>query len=504
MNDLFTGNNDKLNALASVLLYIYRCDILSREYSKPTLLEYIGNIRSKNADVNEMKNIIKSMINEKLQKVTLTDLLTLNLPEDSKIVTRLLKLLNEEMSTKDLTDYVSMMQTMIYESSNLLTVVSSVNATSFNLNTKDMSVEEQVLALSELRTSLTALDHLSKDSGNVGDGSIMESVSVTDGEVEDNLNQQEDGSSIALKLGWDKLNKGVGGHLNTGQLVAIEAMQHKNKTGFTLSLFLQTMLNNKIELAEGLKPVWLWISLEDDLKQVLPKIFIYLYFRDHGAMPDMLEVTNKTISNYIKETIEALGIRLELKRIDGFKFSIDKYESICSSYEMRGMKVVVTGIDYLEKAYTDGTQYNTGATGSGLKNMFTVFRTYVQRNDILLMTPHQFSTAANDLLRDGTSDVDFLKRMVGKNYTQGSRGLSQEFDVEILIHLCTIAGISYQVVQVGKVKGVSYVNAKDKFMMIPFEDSEAGNSNDLAPLMEDCSATNPIKTDNDEADTIDL
>lgn len=138
---------------------------------------------------------------------------------------------------------------------------------------------------------------------------------------------------------------------------------------------------------------------------------------------------------------------------------------------MTGNRVIVTSVDYLEKAYTDGNKYSTGANGSGLKNMFTYFRTFIQQKNILFLTPHQIAVDALNAIRNGASDKEFLKLIVGKNFTQGSRGLPQEFDVEVLIHLCKINGIDYQAVQIGKFKRPDYVDPRDKFMLIPFEKS---------------------------------
>ena len=313
------------------------------------------------------------------------------------------------------------------------------------------------------------------------------------------LNKTTNGDKILLKTGWSEYNNAIGGGHYTGELTVIEALQHKNKTGFTLSIFLQTLLNNKIELKDGKKPIWLWISLEDDILQIVIKIFVYLYFRKYKKMPLMLEIDNKYISDFVKTEIDATGNRLIVRRIDNTQFTIEKYRKIVESYELTGNRVIVTSVDYLEKAYTDGNKYSTGANGSGLKNMFTYFRTYIQQKNILFLTPHQIAVDALNAIRNGASDKEFLKLIVGKNFTQGSRGLPQEFDVEVLIHLCKINGIDYQAVQIGKFKRPDYVDPRDKFMLIPFEKS---NKNEvkkiLAPLMEDCSATNVIIKDRED------
>jgi hypothetical protein len=497
------GANDKMNQLATILLYVYRAKTNEKNYDEKVILELIELIKSKNDDINGIKEIIKKIIKTDMNKASLMDLVTLSMPEESLVTKKLLNLIEQDLTESDLNKYLNTTSTLINESSKVLKNDSEISKSGFTLNTKDLSIEERKEIHRQLKEvlekNLDDSDYVSNEESD------MESISIEDDGVLLNLNKKNTGDSISLKVGWSEFSKAIGGEFITGELVDIEALSHKNKTGFTMSLFLQLILLNKITLKDGRKPMFLWISLEDDLSQVIIKMFVYLYFRKHKKMPLLLDISNEQINTFFKEEINATGNRLDLRRIDPDKFTIDRYKAMVRTYERMGFRVIATAVDYLEKAYTDGSKYNTGAVGSGLKNMVTKFRTFIQEKSILFFTPWQISTDANTLLRGGATDKEFLHMIQGKNYTQGTRGLMQELDVQILIHLCKLNGISYQAVLVGKLKRPNYVEAKDKFMLIPFEKNiMVGDKWLMGPLMEDCSASNLILKDDVDSDDLDL
>lgn len=490
--EVFKKTSDKVNALASLILYVFRCQQTTTTYDGEMIASIAKVIRGQEDDVVAFRDILSGLLVAPSDKASISDALTIS-ASDSVVASKLIRLIKEDVAVGDMKSYLDRTRYIIQESGALLEAEAAINEISYRLNTKELSVADRRAAIAELH-SKTELSEKASD-GDVD----MESISISDGGILANLNKLDDGTKITLKTGWVAFNTAMGGGLATGELVAIQAQQHKNKTGFTLALFLQTMLNNKIPTKDGLKPMWLWISLEDDLNQIVIKIFVYLYFRKYKTMPIMLELpkvnnsSNAYIDEFIRTEIEATGNRLELKRINNATFSIDRYKKLCKHYKHQGYRIITAVVDYLEKSYVDGNKYNTGATGSGLKNMVTMFRTHAQEENICFITPHQLSTQANDILRAGATDVEFLKLIVGKNYTQGSRGLSQDFDVEILIHLCTVGGVPYQAVQVGKFKRPVEVESKDKFLLIPFEISVGkGKDRLLAPLMEDSAASRPI------------
>lgn len=498
------GSNDRIHHLATILLYVYRAKSNEKNYNEKMILELIDVIKSKNEDVIGIKEIIKKMIKTEMNKANLIDLITLTIAEESVITKKLISLIEQNLEEIDLTKYLNTTSVLVEESFKALKNDAEISKAGFTLNTKDLSLEER----REIHRQLKDVLDRNLDDSDISnpEESDMESISIEDDGVLLNLNKKHTGDTISLKVGWSEFSKAIGGEFVTGEFVDIEALSHKNKTGFTMSLFLQLIMLNKITLKDGKKPLFLWISLEDDLNQILIKMFVYLYFRKYKKMPLLLDITNEQINKFFKEEIQSSGNRLDLRRIDPDKFTIDKYKTIVQTYERLGYRIISVATDYLEKAYTDGSKYNTGATGSGLKNMVTKFRTFNQEKSILFFTPWQIATDANALLRGGTTDKEFLPSISGKNYTQGTRGLMQELDVQIQIHLVKLNGISYQAVMVGKLKRPNYVEAKDKFMLIPFEKNiMVGDKWLMGPLMEDCSASNLImKDDMDSGADLDL
>lgn len=491
------GGGDRLNALSAVLVYVYRVKAHEKPLNIDMINDFINSIKSKSVEVNNLKLLVSGMMTGEIDKSTLLDAITLTLDKDSIYTSKLKQLIKADLTTQEVTKYIKTTTPMIIESTKVNMAFGAIGRASYKLNTSQLDDAERKKVLLTLREELTGLE----DAESTGaDSDTMEAINISDDGILQNLNKARNGNKIFLKTGWEDLNTGLSGHLATGEFVAVEAQQHKNKTGFTLSLVLQTIFNNRVTFKDGKKPTWLWISLEDDLNQVIVKMFVYIYFRKFKRMPSADELSdNSFVNKFIKESIAETGHELIFYRINPDKFNLDRFKNMVKTYETAGLRVVCAAIDYLEKAYTDGTMYNTGATGSGLKNLVTKFRTYTQEANILTITPWQISTDANNLTRAGVTDREFVKSVLGKNYTQGTKGLAQELDIEIIIHLCRIGGIDYQAVQIGKFKRASTADASDKYMLIPFEKNmKIGNEKITGPLMEDCSASNMIMKDDDK------
>lgn len=496
------GGGDKLNALSAVLVYVYRVKSNELELNEDMINKFINSIRSNNIEVNNIKTLILGMMNGEIDKNTLLDAITLNLDKDSIYTSRLKQLIKADMSSSEINDYIKTTTPMIIDSTKINAGFAAISRASYRANTTQLDDLGRKRILEELTEELASLYEDNND-----DEDVMESIDVSAGGILNNLEKAQNGDKIDLVTGWEELNIGLSGYLSTGEFVAIEAQQHKNKTGFTMSIFLQTILNNRVVDKDGKKPTWIWISLEDSVDQIIVKMFIYLYFRKYKRMPNEEELNNhKFIDKFFKEEIAATGHELLLYRINPDKFSFERFKTMVRRLESQGRKIICTSVDYLEKAYTDGNLYNTGTIGSGLKNMTTKFRTYIQEHNILFITPAQVSSEANNLLRSGILEKDFVKVIVNRGFHQGSRGLIQEWDLQLLIHLCRINGQDYQAVQVGKLKRPAAPDPKDKYMLIPFEKPvKVGKVRLLGPLMEDISATDVIiKDDDDSDDGIDL
>lgn len=85
------------------------------------------------------------------------------------------------------------------------------------------------------------------------------------------------------------------------------------------------------------------------------------------------------------------------------------------------------------------------------------------------MTPHQLSTGAKQLVREGHTS-DFVKEIANKGYYAGSGQIDQEVDLEIYIHIVKFNGYSWLTVQRGKHRIPGITKAEDLFCVMKFED----------------------------------
>jgi len=91
-----------------------------------------------------------------------------------------------------------------------------------------------------------------------------------------------------------------------------------------------------------------------------------------------------------------------------------------------------------------------------------------KKKKITVITPHQLSTEAKMLIRDGRQD--FVKLIPNLGYTSSSKQLDQEIDLEIYIHIEKVNGKSYLTIQRGKHRGTGIIPDAQKYMVLPFFD----------------------------------
>lgn len=85
-----------------------------------------------------------------------------------------------------------------------------------------------------------------------------------------------------------------------------------------------------------------------------------------------------------------------------------------------------------------------------------------------VITPHQLSPDAKQLLRGGIPEDQFVKEIAEKGYFSGSKQLDQELDLEMYLHIFKMNGAWHLSVQRGKHRLPTIVDEDDKFFMLPF------------------------------------
>lgn len=314
------------------------------------------------------------------------------------------------------------------------------------------------------------------------DPAIMNELDLTDEtELLKTLDEIKNNASgnVCFKLGWQRLNNMTQGGFRRGEFVVIEALQHKYKTGFTLSLFAQILRHNTpVLINQNKKPLIVRISFEDKLADNLQFLYQYLRLHDNdGFTSDELKSVNpEEMSSYIKKKLTINGFHIKLLRVDPTLWS---YKDICNKiieFEAQGYEVQLLMLDYL--ALVPTTYCLQGPMGTDRRDQFRRIRNFCQSRKITVITPHQLSTEAKQLIRNGVSEVNFVKEIKEKGYSEGSKQLDQEIDLELYIHLFNYDKTTYLSIQRGKHRIPTIIDENDKFFLLKFPSKNS-------PILED-------------------
>lgn len=309
--------------------------------------------------------------------------------------------------------------------------------------------------------------------GNDNDPAVVDDIDFSNPEsVEEmyaDLQAQETGQKI-MKLGSQGLNRMFQGGWRRGEAILLSALQHNYKTGFGLMTLKQIALyNNAHELLNDKtkKPLILRISFEDAAKNNMQFLYQSLYENENLVpAPDYAGLNPKEVGKYVTERLKANGWEIIIKRVDPTNWTYREIQNEVLKLEADGYEIILCQLDYLALVPTTGCVQ--GPHGVDKRDLLRRTRNFMARHDITLFTPHQMSTEAKQLVRDGRADT-LVQEVAGKGYYEGSRQLDQEVDLEIHIHIVKINGKSYLCVQRGKHRVIKQTPDKDLYCVLPFD-----------------------------------
>lgn len=324
-------------------------------------------------------------------------------------------------------------------------------------------VNEVISKLEPLQMSSVTKDPAIISDIDIGDTGTM---SAAFSELQD----MDNGNGL-MRTGWQDLNNMLQGGIRRGECIIIPALQHKYKTGFSLSLFSQIALYNKPYMLDPKKkPLLLRISFEDKAALNLQFLYQKLKYDESGEEIRLKDVKPEDInemSEYIQHRLQVNGYYVKMMRVDPTQWT---YKHICNKIielEAEGFEIHLCMLDYLAMVPTTGCIV-TGPAGTDIRDMIRRMRNFCEPRKIALVTPHQISTEAKQLIRNGLPEDKFVKDIAEKGYYAGSKQLDQEVDCEIYIHLFKHNGIWYLAVQRGKHRVPTIVADEFKYFLLPF------------------------------------
>jgi hypothetical protein len=327
-----------------------------------------------------------------------------------------------------------------------------------------------------LKNLLTNLEPLTSMTTSIKDPALVGEVDFENPDSIISVFEEVKNSNASggiYKLGWQALNKMLQGGLrrNVDNLVTVGALQHKYKTGFTLSLFMQIAQFNSpivIKGEEGKKPLLLRISLEDSLMNNLQFMYQYLKASESEFIKpsDLDKIDAKEMTKYVTEKMTATGFHIKMLRVNPSEWTYSSVLNKIIELEAQSYQVHVLIIDYALLLSTTGC--TTGPLGTEKRDLLRRLRNFCAARNIIFITPLQLSSEAMNLIRTGIPNEEFLSHISQKSYYDGSKTISQELDLELYIHLFSHKKNKYLAVHRGKHRIPTIISDDDMQFFLKF------------------------------------
>jgi hypothetical protein len=316
-----------------------------------------------------------------------------------------------------------------------------------------------VAQLEPLQITSTSKDLAIVSDIDIGDDSAMNAIF-------NDVKTSNNGVGV-MRTGWQAVNDMLQGGFRRGEFIMISALQHKYKTGLTLSLFEQVAMFNKPHMLDpAKKPLLLRISFEDDLNSNMQFMYQYLKYNETDTPVNVKNVDPKVMSNYVRDTLKINGYHIKMLRVDPSQWT---YKNICNKVmelEAQGYEIHMLMLDYLAMVPTTGC--TVGPMGTDLQDMVRRVRNFCSPRKICCITPQQFSNEAKQLIRNGIPEDRFVKEVAGKGYFAICKSLDREIDVELNLHIFKFKGNSYLTLQLGKHRLPTIVDESKKYLLYEF------------------------------------
>lgn len=400
-----------------------------------------------------------------IDKVDLLQRIKVNCTNNEKIFEAFLQGIDQDLSPSALKKTViSMRRSLsdnVREKAILDTIKNAYTETSYN--------REKIKSMRGFVTTLmTKLEPFQTDGNDHKDPAIVGSVDIgCDTSLNaafDEMRESENSEGI-LKTGWQGINNMIQGGFRRGEQWVLPALQHKYKTGFTLSLFKQIAIYNTPHMLDPTKkPLLLRISFEDSIASNLRFLYENIYFNNHNDLPDIKLIPIAEMAKVVKDELMKNGYHVQFHRVNPSLWTYKDLQNIVLKYESEGFEVHCVMVDYLPMLPTTGCE--EGPSGHALRDLYRRTRNFFSARKITFLTPHQLSTDAKQLVRDGHQD--FVKQIAGKGYYAGSKQIDQEVDGEMYLHIEKFNKRSFLTVQRGKHRGVPVIADDDMYLVLPF------------------------------------
>lgn len=272
-----------------------------------------------------------------------------------------------------------------------------------------------------------------------------------------------------MRTGWQGVNEMLQGGFGRSEQWVLGALQHSYKTGFTLTLTKQLAIyNTPIMRNPAKKPLIMRISFEDTLPANMRFLYKNIVLNETGQLPPDEFINSKdnirVMRDHVIEKTSINGYAIKMYQVNPSDWGYRDLQNLVMQEEAAGYEVHVCIVDYLSVMSLKGCDVE--AAGHALRDLYKRTRNFFVERNILFMTPHQLSTDAKMLIREGRND--FVKQLEGRGYYAGSKQIDQVVDGELFMHIEKLNGRAYLTLFRGKQRNVEAIDDAKKYVVLPF------------------------------------
>lgn len=335
----------------------------------------------------------------------------------------------------------------------------------------EISNKRERVKLPELIAKLTLQMEAYQSTTVANDPAVMDELDIGDISKAVGLYEAakaEDDPKYIMRLGWKAVNRMTQHGVRRGSTTCLLGLQHKYKTGMSLTVFAQLAQYNKPVMTDVTKkPLLLHISFENPLTINLQFLYLQLKYTETGEMVDTANVTAEEMATYVRTKLQVNGYHIKMRRVDPTQWTYKDLFNYIIELESQGYEIHGLMTDYLNMLPTTGC-IATGALGADKRDLFRRVRNFTAAKNIAFITPHQLSTEAKNLLRLEVNEVNFVKNVAEKGFYADSKQIDNEVDLEIYMHLFKHNKKTYLALMRGKHRLPGVIADEDKFCIFEF------------------------------------
>lgn len=252
-------------------------------------------------------------------------------------------------------------------------------------------------------------------------------------------------------LGKQALNTMMfGGVRMSDHLIVTPALKHCRKSDFALECMADiAQLNDPPADEEGLKPLILRFSFENDMPKDIKFLFGYLYLNKFGVYPKDIKMSIRERTQFVMKELRCRGFYLEMIQANPSAWSYRNILDLVAHYRAKGFRVISLWLDYLPLIPL--TNLGHDRHDQGVAMLYRKVKNCAMEGGFFCWTPHQFNSEVLKLHKEGKLDI--LPDVVDKSCYKDSTSVGDEVYVELNLHLFQKDGAWWFGVAKGKHRG---------------------------------------------------